>query len=159
MRTDWIVSRTTPSLDAQLTALVAADRRNEAAWFFLAKVMGIPALIVAIMRLMPFWSKLRATANTLPYDAAVMEDFSLPTQRVASVRVPTLVIAGEKSPPVLRAAVQAVADTLPGARHRVLKGQSHNVSMKALAPVLAEFFAAETAPGVQATRAHSIDSI
>lgn len=134
--------RPPPDHQAQLKALIAADRRGDAAKFFLAKVMGIPALIVAIMRLMPFWSKLKATANTLPYDAAIMGDFSFPTQRVASVRVPTLVIAGEKSPPVLRDAVQAVADTLPGAQHRVLKGQSHNVSMKALAPVLEEFFAA-----------------
>jgi len=127
---------------AQLNALVAAGRRSAAARFFLGKVMGIPAIFVALMRLMPFWSKLEATAHTLPYDAAIMGDFTFPADRVASVQVPALVIAGEKSPRVLRDAARAVAETLPGVRHRVLEGQSHNVSFPALAPVLVEFFRA-----------------
>jgi hypothetical protein len=92
------------------------------------------------MRLLPVWSKLKAVAHTLPHDAAVMGDFSLPTRLVASVTVPTLVMGGGKSPANLRQAVQAVADTLPGARRRTLEGQTHNVSVKVLAPVVKEFF-------------------
>ncbi len=46
-----------------------------------------------------------------------------------------------KSPAVLRRAVRAVADTMPNARHQALKGQTHHVSTKVLAPVLEEFFA------------------
>ncbi len=131
-----------PPADHQqhLVSLIAADRRSEANLYFMRKVMGIPALIVFVMRLFPFWSKLKAVAHTLPYDSAIMGDFSLPTARAAAVRVPTLVIGGEKSPEVLRRAVQAVADVVPLAERRVLKGQTHNVSMKVLAPVLAEFF-------------------
>lgn len=131
-----------PPADHQqhLVSLIAADRRSEANRYFMRKVMGIPALIVFVMRLFPFWSRLKAVAHTLPYDSAIMGDFSLPTARAAAVRVPTLVIGGEKSPEVLRQAVQAVADVIPLAERRVLKGQTHNVSMKVLAPVLAEFF-------------------
>jgi pimeloyl-ACP methyl ester carboxylesterase len=57
-----------------------------------------------------------------------------------SVRVPTLVVAGGKSPAWMRNAMQALARVLPSATHRTLEGQTHMVKAKALAPVLAEFF-------------------
>jgi pimeloyl-ACP methyl ester carboxylesterase len=126
--------------EAQLNHFISLDQRGEAAKYFLRKMIGVPAIIVTVMRLMPVWSKLKALANTLPYDAAVMGDSSLPTDLLASVAVPTLVNGGEKSPEVLRNAVQAVADALPNARYSLLKGQNHNVSMKVLAPELLEYF-------------------
>jgi pimeloyl-ACP methyl ester carboxylesterase len=123
----------------QLKKLIAANRRDDALKLFLRN-MGAPAIAVFIMRLMPFWPRLRAVANTLPYDVAVMGDFSLPSKRISSIIVPTLVIGGEKSQPVLRQAVQDVADLLPNGELLMLKGQSHNVSMKLLAPVLSNYF-------------------
>jgi pimeloyl-ACP methyl ester carboxylesterase len=57
----------------------------------------------------------------------------------SSVTAPTLVLDGSKSPASLRAAADEFARILPDARRRTLRGQSHNVSMKALAPVLQEF--------------------
>jgi pimeloyl-ACP methyl ester carboxylesterase len=73
-------------------------------------------------------------------EAEIMGDFSLPKERVASVRVPTLVIDGGTTPWLSHAA-QAVADALPNAQRRTLKGQPHNVAPEAIAPVLEEFFA------------------
>ncbi len=106
-------------------------------------MVGVPAFFVFIMRFMPgVWSKLEAVASTLPYDAAIMGDFSLPTQRLASVRTPTLVIGGEKSETRLRVAVDAAAKAIPNARLRTLKGQTHNVKPEVLMPVVADFFAA-----------------
>jgi pimeloyl-ACP methyl ester carboxylesterase len=126
--------------EARLKEMIATGRRDDAVKFFL-RMMGAPAIAVAVMRWMPFWSRFRAVANTLPYDAAVMGDYSLPVERIASVTAPTLVIGGEKSDARLRNAVRAVADTLPNGRQRMLEGQNHNVSMEVLAPVLEEFFA------------------
>ena len=54
--------------------------------------------------------------------------------------MPTLVVAGGKSPAWMRNAMQALARVLPSAKHYTLEGQTHMVSAKALAPVLAEFF-------------------
>ncbi len=124
----------------QLERLVAAGRRSDAVKFFMADMIGIPGFFVAIMKLMPMWKNLKAVAHTLPYDAAVMGDFSLPASMLASITTPTLVVGGEKSQEVLRNAVRAVADTVPNARLVMLPGQSHNVSMPVLAPVLTEFF-------------------
>ena len=70
----------------------------------------------------------------------------MPANRWASVAIPTLVVAGGKSPAWFHHGTQALADALPNAEHRVLEGQTHNVKAKALAPLLAEFFAGEATP-------------
>jgi Alpha/beta hydrolase family len=136
----------------RLEALLAAGRRSEAVRYYMTKGMGIPLPIVAAMRLAPFWSKLRAVAHTLPYDWAVMGDTMrgrpLSPSEWGAVVQPTLSISGQKSPAQLRAAARAIAEILPQGRHYELKGQSHNPSMKALAPALADFFAG--AGGAQA---------
>lgn len=129
-----------PDSEAQLKRLIAAGRRGDAVKFFMVDMVGMPAIFTYIMRVLPIWPKLKAVAHTLPYDAAVLGDFSLPKERAASVAVPTLVIGGEKSPVELRSAVSAVAGAIPHAKLRMLKGQTHNVSVKVLAPVLIEFF-------------------
>lgn len=128
--------------EGQLRRLVVAGRRGDAVKFFMVDMVGMPAIFAYIMRVLPIWPKLKAVAHTLPYDAAVLGDFSLPKERAASVAVPTLVIGGEKSPVELRDAVEAVAQTIPGAKLQMLKGQTHNVSVKVLAPALVDFFGA-----------------
>ncbi|MDR8410048.1 alpha/beta hydrolase [Nonomuraea sp. 3-1Str] len=122
----------------RLAELAASGRRGEAISYFMTAVMGAPAFVPLVMRLMPVWKRLKAVAHTLPYDAAIMGDYALPD--LSEVTVPTLVVGGEKSPESLRRAVTAVAEAVPGARGHMLAGQNHNVSMKALAPVLADFF-------------------
>jgi hypothetical protein len=76
-----------------------------------------------------------------------MGDYSLPTQRAASVRIPTLVIGGEKSIPVLRQAAQQLAEVLPKTHHRTLERQSHNVSAKASPRCCRSSSPVETASG------------
>jgi hypothetical protein len=58
------------------------------------------------------------------------------------VTTPTLVLDGGKSPASLRAAADALAERLPHARRLTLDGQSHNLSMKMVAPVLEELLGA-----------------
>jgi pimeloyl-ACP methyl ester carboxylesterase len=135
-----------PDFADRLDALIGADRRGAAVRHYMTQGMAVPRPIVAAMRVTPFWPKLKAVAHTLPYDWAVMgETMSGKPLRPAdwaSVATPTLVLSGERSPAQLRRAARALADVLPNAEHRALAKQSHNPSMKALAPVLAEFFAA-----------------
>jgi pimeloyl-ACP methyl ester carboxylesterase len=138
-------SRPLPPADfaERLAELTATDRRSDATRLFMTKAMGIPGPIVRLMRFSPFWSKLKATAHTLPYDWALLGDTisgkPLSRDDWASATVPTLVLAGEKSPEQLRNAARAIAGVLPNAEHRELEGQSHNPSMKFMAPVLEEF--------------------
>ena len=136
-------SRPRPPVDTArtYTELVSAGRRGDAVEFFMTKVVGLPAEFVAQARNAPFWQAQEALAHTLAYDATIMGDYSLPTERASSVTTPTLVIDGGASPVWTRKTAQVLTDILPNARHRTLAGQEHNVAPEALAPVLVEFFA------------------
>jgi len=70
----------------------------------------------------------------------VMGDYSLPAERAASVKVPTIVLAGGASFPWMRETAEALADVIPDARSQTLEDQTHDVSPEALAPALEEFF-------------------
>jgi pimeloyl-ACP methyl ester carboxylesterase len=122
------------------TDLVAAGRRGDAVEFFMAKVVGLPPEFVAQARNAPWWPAQEALAHTLAYDATIMGDYVLPTERAAAVTVPTLVLAGGASFPFMRVTAQALADALPDGQRRTLDGQEHNIDPAALAPVLVEFF-------------------
>jgi hypothetical protein len=61
-------------------------------------VNGLPAEAVAPMRGTPFWSALEPNAHMLVRDAALLGDFSLPTERLRTVTVPTLVLDGGSMP-------------------------------------------------------------
>jgi pimeloyl-ACP methyl ester carboxylesterase len=122
-----------------LQQIVDADDRAGAVKYFITKIMGLPGFIVWIMRLMPIWKNLKAVAHTLPYDMAIMDDFSLPEKFLRTVKIPSAVLGGEKSPESLRLAVKATADALPHGQALFLEKQSHNVSMKVLAPALKNY--------------------
>lgn len=130
-----------PDSRAHLAQLISSGQRGDAVKFFMTKMVGAPAYVALIMQFTPVWKKLKAVAHTLPYDAAVMGDFTVPTQRAASVAARTLVMDGGKSPAPLRQAVETVASAVPRAQRLTLKGQTHNVALKVLAPVVEEFFA------------------
>jgi pimeloyl-ACP methyl ester carboxylesterase len=137
-------SRSTTECDwARIAEAVAANRRSEAVKLFL-KLVGVPAFFVAVMPLMPMWSKLKAIAHTLPYDGAIVGDNQrgkpLPTGRWASVTVPALVMDGGKSPAWMRHGNQSFASVLPNARYQTLEGQTHLLKPKTHAPILVEFF-------------------
>ena len=106
---------------------------------FQIKAIGIPEDVAAQMRHAPFRPGLEAIAHTLAYDAAICGDLSRPAGLLASVATPTLLICGEQSAPMLRAAARAVADTLPNGRLASLPGQSHDINPEATAPVIADF--------------------
>lgn len=126
---------------ARLAGLLAADRRGDAVTLFMTEAVEVPAEMVDQMRQTPIWPAMEALAHTLMYDITIMGDNSLPTERAASVTVPTLVMDGGESPAWARNAVRALADALPAARRRTLEGQTHGVAPEAIAPVLAGFFA------------------
>lgn len=134
-------SRPRPPADLleRLRALLVADRRGDAVELYQSEVIGIPQDLVAQMRHAPFRPGLEAIAHTLIYDAMVMGDFSLPAALIASVHAPALVIDGENSPPSLRNAARAVAETLPNGWLHSLAGQDHTIDPDATAPVAAQF--------------------
>lgn len=135
---------TEPDHVAHLQQLIASGRRGAAVKYFMKDMVRAPGPVVMMMQLMlPVWSKLKAVAHTLPYDAAILGKWTVPREIAARVRTPALVMHGGKTDARLVRAATTLAGVVPGARHRVLPGQNHNAAAKALAPALLEFFAGE----------------
>lgn len=142
----FIVDDSRPTLErdwVRIAEAVARNRRSEAVKLFL-KSVGVPAFFIAVMPLMPMWSKLKAISHTLPYDGAIVGDNQrgkpLPAGRWASVTVPALVMDGGKSPAWMHQGNRSLASVLPNARYQTIEGQTHTLKPKVYAPILAEFF-------------------
>jgi pimeloyl-ACP methyl ester carboxylesterase len=126
----------------QYERMIAEGRRGDAVEYFMSKVVGLPPEMVAGARSQPWWGATEALAHTLAYDARIMEQYEVPVDRAAAVKVPTLVVAGGADMPFMRETAQALADALPEGEVRFLEGQGHDVDPTVLAPALKEFFAA-----------------
>jgi len=132
---------------AHLAELIADNRRAEAVKYFMTQVMGAPAFVVGLMRIMPgVWSKMKAIAHTLPYDAALLDGYMdgkpLPAGQWSAVTMPTAVLEGTESPLLLRRGAQALANALPNARLLSEKGLGHTKKLdaKMISSALTAFF-------------------
>jgi pimeloyl-ACP methyl ester carboxylesterase len=142
----FLVDGSRPPLPAdmpeRLAELISAGRRGDAVELFQSEVLGMPEEVVAQMRHAPFRPGLEAIAHTLVYDATIIGDLTLPTELLAQVATPTLVIDGENSPPLMRNAARAAADALPDGRPCTLPGQGHDISPDATAAAIEDFLSA-----------------
>ncbi|MEU1476396.1 alpha/beta fold hydrolase [Streptomyces sp. NPDC001668] len=125
----------------KLTAALDEGRRGDAVELFL-RLTGMGEDMIQGARQSPMWPGMEAVAPTLAYDNAVMAGGLVPRDRLASVTVPVLAVAGGASPEWMREGTRAVAEAAPKGAYRVLEGQTHMIDPTALAPVLTEFFAA-----------------
>jgi pimeloyl-ACP methyl ester carboxylesterase len=124
----------------QYGTMLAEGRRGDAVEYFMTQVVRLPAEFAAFARTQPWWAYSEALAHTLPYDATVMGDYSLPAA-ASKITAPTIVITGAASFPFMAETADALAKVIPNSTTRSLEGQEHNVAPEALAPVLKEFFA------------------
>jgi len=126
--------------EVTLKGLLARGNRGGAVTYFMKDMVGAPGPVVVMMRLLPWvWRKLKAVAHTLPYDAAVMTEFRIPRTRFASIATPALVMNGSRTDLRLKDAARAIAEAVPGAHHRELAGQTHNVKPAVLTPAVVDF--------------------
>jgi pimeloyl-ACP methyl ester carboxylesterase len=140
----YIIEGTRP-LPAPNTAqiyrdLVAQGKRGDAVEYFMLKVVGLPPDFAAYARTQPWWAGQEAIAHTLAYDAEVMGDYTLPAERAAEVRTPTIVLVGGASFPFMHATGEKLAEIMPNAQYQLLEGQTHDVDPAAIAPALTTFF-------------------
>jgi len=143
----FVVDATRPRVPAdypaRLDAALAEGKRGKAVKMFMTEGVGLGKATVAMMRIMPFWSKLKKVAHTIPYDTALVGDRQAGEPLTPSwpeVTIPTLAIDGDRSPEWMRNGVSSLAKVLPAAEYTTLPGQTHIVKAAALAPVLTKFF-------------------
>jgi pimeloyl-ACP methyl ester carboxylesterase len=130
----------------RLNALLAQDRRSEAAEFFLAELVGFSPEEIGHWKNSPMWAANEAMAHTLPYDTALCGDGRLPAERLASLDVESVVISSESTGGWLLAAARATAAALPRGRHLALPGVWHKVPPEVLAPAVAQFVTGASTP-------------
>ena len=134
-----------PRLGKRCAELVDAGRRGDAVKLFM-RTVGVPAPMLAVMRLMPAWKHLVGVAHTLPNDFAIVLDHQqgrpLPDGHFAAVQPETLVLVGGKSPTYMKNGQAAIAAAIPHARLETLPGQTHLIKPKVVAPALAPFLLA-----------------
>jgi pimeloyl-ACP methyl ester carboxylesterase len=124
----------------KLTELLEADRNGDAMALFLRSI-GMPDEMVAGMRQAPMWAGMEALAPTLLYDAIVMGDSTMPTNLVASVKAPTLVLDGSETGTWAAESARALRGGLPNPQCHTFEGQNHAIAWDVLSPVLKQFFA------------------
>ena len=140
----------------ELNATLAAGHRSEAVELFM-RMVGTSDEIIEGAKASEHWAGAEALAHTLAYDAACIGDGPPPTERLASITQPTLVVTGDVAPDPNymgevpldffgRAADEIVA-AVPNAERVTLEGQWHMVDAKVLAPVLERFFTARAGVG------------
>ncbi|HZX07615.1 alpha/beta hydrolase [Kribbella sp.] len=124
----------------QLDAFVAAGRRDQAVELFMTAAVGMPAEAVAGMKQSPFWAPVEEIAHTIAYDGRIigttMSGKPLPSDRWADIKVPVLVLYGDKTWPALSAGAQAVAAHLPSASVKAVPGENHSTEASTLAAAL-----------------------
>ena len=125
----------------ELRELLAANRKGDAVALFM-KYVGASAEQVEGVRRQPIWPLFEDVAPTLAYDhiAALGEDAAVPVERATQVLIPTLLVTGSASFPFMYETAKTLSSAIPYSVHRVLDGQTHDVSAEALAPTLIEFF-------------------
>ena len=108
-------------------------------------LVGVPAAAVAAMSKGPGWAAMARLAPTLAHDSAVLDHRNgapVPVAVVGRIAAPVLALAGAASPAVLRQSAERIASAARQGTFRLLPGQTHDVAPEALAPALADFFAA-----------------
>ena len=125
----------------ELGPLLAEGHRGDAVALFM-KYLGQSDAQIEGMRHAPMWAMLEAIAPTLAYDhtALMGQHASVFAERAAHVRAPALVMSGSATYPFMLETARTLSQAIPHAQLRILEGQSHDVNVEVLAPVLAEFF-------------------
>lgn len=127
----------------KLHPMIAEGKRDKTVRYYMTKAMGMPLMMVGVMRVTPFWKRLTATSNSTAHDWAVMRPYmrgeKLKAADWSGVEVPVLVLAGDRTVPMLTKGAKAAAEVLANAEFAELPGVSHDPKIAILAPAVGDF--------------------
>ncbi len=133
------------NFEAEVQQLVADGKNGDAVAYFMTKLIGMPSIFLIPMKFSKMWKQLTPQAPSLPFDMEAVNGFNPPIERMRRIAVPTLAINGDKTFPVIIDSTKLCAETIPGAGHVILPGQTHEVKAEAIAPELVRFFSGAAA--------------
>ncbi|HSL01718.1 MAG TPA: alpha/beta hydrolase [Rubrobacteraceae bacterium] len=113
-------------LDSIRSSLEAGDREGALTTFYRDMVLMSPEELETL-RSLPVWQARVALALTIPREVSAWEGYvsSFDLARPGNLRTPTLLLVGGDSPPLERAAAEALDAALPDSRIVVMPHQGH----------------------------------
>jgi pimeloyl-ACP methyl ester carboxylesterase len=145
MGADSAASVPAPARFAELKQLVKDGKNGDAFVSYMGNFL--PKAMFAGMRQAPFWPMMEAVAPSLVNDATVMfgRNFTPQKELLEKITMPVLALSGDVSMPgggsaFMPKAAQAIANMVKHGKYQLLEGQSHDVNVEVIAPVLSEFY-------------------
>jgi pimeloyl-ACP methyl ester carboxylesterase len=123
-------------LPKRLAAMIEAGQPDEAVALFQTSAIGLPADVVAQIRQSPMWPGLVAMAQSTVYDATITSTLPAPTAEMTALTLPTLIMNGAQTWPVLLDAAHRLAKLMPGARHVEVPAANHDIPTAETAAVI-----------------------
>lgn len=114
-----------PEAVTRLETLLAAGDWEEVLLTFAREFAQVPEEAITAMRATPEWQASVETAPTIVAEVRAVKDYLFDPARFRELTTPTLLLLGSESPPYLKTATEAVAETLPQDRLTILAGQGH----------------------------------
>ncbi len=100
-------------LGDRLQVLVDQGRNEEAVLLFLRGDVGMPEPVIEQLRASPAFSGLVSLAQTTVYDNRLVASVSMPTAAMLEVDVPTTLLRGDPTVPLVVTAVERLAAAMP----------------------------------------------
>lgn len=111
---------------AEIEALVAIGRRDDATALMMGELVGMPADVLAELRAdTAAWQPMVDSVHTLPRELRTVAGFGFDADRYQGIAVPTVLLAGLASPPEMHVGVHLVHDAVDGARVVTMPGVDH----------------------------------
>lgn len=115
-----------PDLANRLESTLATGDREGVLVTFLREGPRYPEDEIAAQRTRPDWQARCAAAHTLPRELHAVRSYHFDPQRLAGLRVPTMLMLGGESPRFFKQAIDALHAALPECEVVELPGQHHN---------------------------------
>ena len=112
-------------LTKRLYALLATGDRECLLATFLRELLGFSKSEVEQYRQLPTWPMRIAAAHTLPRELEAAETYRFHARRFSDMHVPTMLLMGGDSPPILSDGVRVLEASLPNSQVVVMPGQQH----------------------------------
>lgn len=131
-------------LAQRLQVLVDEGSEGDAVVLFQREGIGLPEPMIEQIRSSPLFEHLTSLAQSTVYDAMIAAATSDPGEQLLSVAVPTTVLVGVETMPLLARAAPMLVERMPAAELvRVPESQHHAIDPPATAAIIAARVAAE----------------
>lgn len=114
-----ITASNPPGFVERLEAMLEAGNKEEVIVTFVREMLEVEPEEI------PGWQEWITFAHTLPRELRAAEAYTFEAGRFGTLKMPTLVLGGEESPPFLQEGNRVVAEALPDSRIAVMSGQGH----------------------------------